>query len=192
VWCEKNTLLSQISPIVEKYRAALVIARGYVSDSFLHNLRVRTLERAKEGRCTVILYLSDFDPSGLDMLPSTLPKLRDKMKLGEDILEVRRIGVTEEQIKQHSLPVRFDAVKRSDTRAKKFLAKYGDLVVELDAFDPYNLQQLVADEIAPYIDQDEIVRLKEVERRELAYINAVRQQLKTVLDIKRIREELGR
>jgi len=60
--------------------------------------------------------------------------------------------------------------KRSDTRAAKFIAKYGDLAVELDALPPDVLQELVRDSIGGLLDKSAFEAEEEVEADEQAQL----------------------
>lgn len=147
---EKDALSRLFLQTIEPYRMQLFPTRGYGSFTY-----VRTM--AKELRSeqpVAVLYFGDFDPSGQDIERD----LRERLARygARNIVEVKRIALTVDQINEYKLPPMPDdaetlAKLRRDTRA----AKYGlDYAVELDALEPPVLQRLIEDEILSRIDKD--------------------------------------
>lgn len=66
--------------------------------------------------------------------------------------EFRRIALTMEQVKEYQLTPNF--AKISDTRAAKYIARYGNDTWELDALPPDVLTKIIEDEINGLIDWD--------------------------------------
>ena len=62
---------------------------------------------------------------------------------------------------------RIDAIKPGDTLAKKYMQRFGDLAVELDALPPATLEHLVAEAIKANIDMDKfsVEQIQESEER---------------------------
>jgi hypothetical protein len=144
VWCEKDALGSVLEPITDRYEVTLYVGRGYSSYSAMMDAADRIKEREQR---TVVLYFGDFDPSGQDM-----PRdIRDRLAADFDVeVDLRVIALTPEQIAEHNLPPA--PAKKTDTRAAAFVAKHGDLSVELDALPPDVLQALVRDGIEGLMD----------------------------------------
>ena len=92
-----------------------------------------------------MLYFGDFDPSGNEMLESMKITLKDE--LGVDGMQFNRIALLKDDIFTYKLPNNPDALKRTDTRAKKHLEAYGELAVELDALRPDVLEKKIQDAI---------------------------------------------
>jgi len=92
-----------------------------------------------------MLYFGDFDPSGNEMLEAMKTTLKDE--LGVDGLQFKRIALLKDDIFTYKLPNNPDALKRTDTRAKKHLEAYGELAVELDALRPDVLEKKIQDAI---------------------------------------------
>ncbi|MFC1717033.1 hypothetical protein ACFL6S_25420 [Candidatus Poribacteria bacterium] len=88
-----------------------------------------------------MLYFGDFDPSGVEMLTAMKTTLRDE--LGAKGVQFRRIALLRDDIFTHRLPHSPNALKKTDTRARKHLAAYGELAVELDALRPDILEQKI-------------------------------------------------
>ena len=56
---------------------------------------------------------------------------------------MRGISIHKEDIAKYNLPNDPTALKKTDTRAKKFLKEYGNYSVELDALSPVLLEQKI-------------------------------------------------
>jgi len=65
VWLEKASLVSVLRPICEELNVRLEATRGDWSDSKVYEATSRLKNRLESGRNVRILYLGDFNPSGL-------------------------------------------------------------------------------------------------------------------------------
>lgn len=119
-----------------------------------------------DGRPLIVLYVGDFDPSGMCMSEVDLPA-RIK-EFGGDHIEFRRIALTEDHITSlQSFPA---SDKKDDKRYDWFVRTYGDRAFELDAMDPVVLRDLVKAEIEVLIDRplwEEQERLQAREKKSL-------------------------
>ena len=97
-----------------------------------------------------MLYFGDFDPSGMEMLPAMETTLKEEFKVND--IEFKRIALSENDIFKHKLPHDARALKKTDTRAKKHLEKYGALAVELDALSPNVLEEKIKKAIEKELD----------------------------------------
>lgn len=147
VWVEKDALSQVISRISRKYCVLTAPSRGYSSFSYIYDA-VKRFQREGYGKKGLVLHFSDHDPSGLDMTRDLQSRLRS---YGADV-EVKRIGLTYEQVQQYKLSP--NPTKNADPRSKEYVEQYGNECWELDALPPDVLQQLVEDNIQEYIDQD--------------------------------------
>ncbi len=159
VWIEADSLASTIKPTVFDWGLDLHVARGFSSDSYLYSAG----DAIKyDGRETFVYVLTDFDPSGLiiaEKVAEGLPKFA-----GGVPIHVERLALTYEQVAQHGLPTR--PLKKTDSRAKRFLSTYGDAATELDALSPVVLRGLVDEAINRHADRDQLEVLKQHERDE--------------------------
>lgn len=83
--------------------------------------------------------------------------------------EIEKIALTIQDITDYDLPP--DFTKKTDSRSAKFIKKYGDLAVELDALPLPALQEKIRASIANKLDMaalKEIQVLESQERKELA------------------------
>lgn len=168
VWCEKDAVAGVLQPVTDRYEVLLFPCRGYDSYSALKDAGER-IRRA--GRPTVVLYLGDFDPSGQDM-----PRdIRDRLTRDFGAtFDLRVIALTREQVDEHDLPQNF--AKRTDSRAAAFIARHGDIAVELDALPPNVLQALVREHLDQFFDvtafAEEVAREQDEQKRLDALIRA--------------------
>jgi len=126
LWLEKDSLRGVLERLAMRYRVPIVVQRGFASRSMLRD----ALRRARNKGIRKIFLVLDFDPSGLCI------EQVDAREMG---IEVIRVALTFEQAK--GLPPR--PVKRRDTRARKYLEKYGDRCWEVEALEPRQLLQIV-------------------------------------------------
>jgi hypothetical protein len=160
IWIEKDALSGVIFPtVVEEWGLQLFVARGFSSVTYLQNAAEFIID---DGRKTFVYILGDFDPSGLCAAEKVATELPSRAT-GVDV-EVTHLAVTHDQIEAWNLPTR--EVKRSDSRAPKFISKYGEISVELDAIPPKQLRSMVGDAIAQHADHNAIATLKMIEGEE--------------------------
>ena len=163
VWLEKDALSGIFSDVLGSYRIILNVGRGYdgwtsikrAADRYNDWWRTRAAE-------TTVLYFGDFDPSGEDMHRSLIERLGE---LGVEP-EVIKVALTHEDARR--LPG--DVTKADDSRAAAFVAKYGDLAVELDALPVEELHQRIRSSIEERVNMDALRgsrRLEGEQRKEM-------------------------
>jgi len=126
LWLEKDSLRALLEKLAMRYRISVVVQRGFASRSCLRD----ALRRARDKGVRKIFLVLDFDPSGLCI------EQVDAREMG---IEAIRVALTYEQAKA-LIPRK---IKRRDTRARKYLAKYGDRCWEVESLDPKQLLQIV-------------------------------------------------
>ncbi len=132
LWVEKDALATIFTKVAAPYTIPVVVCRGFSSVSFLNDFRDRL--RSYPGREVVMLYFGDFDPSGMEILEAIETTLQEEM--GIERLQFRRIALLKQDILTYRLPHNPDALKKTDTRAKKHIEAYGQLAFVLDALRP--------------------------------------------------------
>ena len=163
LWIEKDALSDLCERVAGRYGIPVVIAKGYASMSFKFELRDRILDAwDMEHRPTGIIYMGDFDPSGMDMLPAMTKTLFEEMEIPYDSLATIRCALNPDHIAEYKLPYSPDAVKRGDSRAKAFIKKYGVVAVELDALEPAIFMDVLEKCIQENIDTVEFENQKEI------------------------------
>lgn len=155
-WLEKDALAGVIREILEPYRVKLFVARGYSSFT-------KVFQAAQEfGEGVVVLQLTDFDPSGEDMVRDLSSRLR---RYGSEA-EVVKAALTREQVVRYNLPPL--PAKRADPRYAWFADTRGDKATELDALPPETLRDILIEAIESRIDREawERTRARVKRRRE--------------------------
>ena len=158
VWLEKDALSGIFMDVLDPYGVTLNVGRGYDGWDSIHNAALR-FEGEED---TTILYFGDFDPSGEDMVRS----LRERLgELGAEP-EIVKCALTLEDVEGYNLPP--DFTKKTDSRRAAFVAKYGDVSVELDALPMAILRERLLEQVEAGMDIDalSLVRQAEQEDRE--------------------------
>jgi len=131
-WVEKDSIRNFIGKSAVKHRLGIQVLRGFASLSMYR----RALDRARKRGVTMVLYIGDWDPSGL--LIEKVAKGEMDHKMG---IKFVRLAITMEQIKKFRPPSRPVNVK--DSRAKEYIEKYGDRCWEVEAIRPRTLFKLI-------------------------------------------------
>jgi hypothetical protein len=153
VWVEKDALAGVIERAAAAHDVDWFACRGYVSQSELWAAGQRLARYMRDGQDVVVLHLGDHDPSGIDMTRDIRERL--EMFIGrraDTQLEVRRIALNMDQVRQYNLPP--NPAKLTDSRAMTYIAEHGRQSWELDALDPATLNRLISDEIEAIRDED--------------------------------------
>ena len=178
VWVEKDALGPLCQKAADPFGVPVIVAKGFSSVSYKHNCRQRVLA---QGRPVRILYFGDLDPSGYEMLPSMLRTLRDEMGLGDQIEGVR-CALNPEHVQGFNLPHDPEALKWSDTRARKYVQRFGELAVELDALRPEALQGLVRESIEQNLDLSQFEVEREHEAEDVGRISGLRARARDLVE----------
>jgi hypothetical protein len=171
VWSEKGTVRGVLAPVLDKYGVGFRVMHGFASATEVHSVA-----QDGDGRLLIILYVGDYDPSGMCMSESDLPKRFKKYDGGH--IKLWRIALRREQT-EGLIP--FPATdKKDDRRYPWFVRNYGDRCWELDAVDPNVLRDLVEEEIKREIEPEAWARCVTVNKAEQASLRHVLDQWKGV------------
>lgn len=180
IWVEKDALSRICHRAAYEYCVPVVVAKGFSSISYMNKCRERIQYYAdREGKPTVILYFGDFDPSGWEMPEAMLETFHGDMGVDEEDLTMYRCALTEDQVHGLSLPHSPEALKHTDSRAAKFIDKFGRMAVELDAISPEDLEDLVADSIESILDMDRFEKQRDAQKKEAATIHELQSDVET-------------
>jgi hypothetical protein len=148
VWVEKSALAGVLRPSCTRWRIPSMAARDYLSISELHAAGKRIEQNYGDGQPTVIFYLGDHDPSGIDMGRN----LTEALSLyARRPVEVVRLGLNLEQIRRLALPP--NPAKESDRRYGSYVAETGCTESwELDALSPQFIDDLIEQAIRKRLD----------------------------------------
>jgi hypothetical protein len=122
---EKDTMEPVCSPMASQWQMPYASSRGYGSAALQYKVAhwLRTYQR-RTGQFAVVYFISDFDPSGLDLQRAWEAEL-DRFHV---LYKLVRIGLTREQaVEQERLAGRSLSleVKASDSRSEAFVAAHG-------------------------------------------------------------------
>lgn len=171
---EKQALENVFRAICEQLGVTLVVNRGYNSYTQIYEIVKQIRENAMKEpplgqKQFIFLTFGDHDPSGRDIIRNFEEQIEDEGIIqGVEIKgEFKHIALTPKQIKKYKLPPA--PAKKGDARSKKFIAEFGDAVVELDAIEPNKLQDMVEESVQSYFDNDfyerEIVTRQTIQRK---------------------------
>jgi len=152
LWVEKQALAGVLEPLSDEFHATLMVNKGYSSASAMYESaqRFRRNLAQQEGcQTALLLYLGDHDPSGEDMVRD----VRERLEMfGVHSLEVRKIALTMDQIREHDPPP--NPAKVSDPRAEAYIAEHGESSWEVDALPPDVLQALIREAFEEVVDRE--------------------------------------
>jgi hypothetical protein len=163
---EKGTVRGLLRPVLDDFAVGFQVMHGFSSATTVHDI-----SEDDDGRPLIILYVGDFDPSGMFMSEVDLPKRF--VKYDGDHVTLKRIALTREHL--NGL-LSFPATdKKDDPRYEWFVKNYGQRCWELDAMDPNGLRACVEREIKKLIEPVAWQRCEHINKAE-------RDSLRHVLD----------
>jgi len=184
LWVEKDALAGVLTPLSREFHVTLMVNRGYSSQSAMFEASQRFIEKCEEtpddraeerepvdvayrdgneetggeainlSRKPVLFYLGDHDPSGEDMVRD----IRDRLRMFGVGVEVTKIALTIEQVRQYNPPP--NPTKITDSRAAGYIEKYGRSSWEVDALPPNVLAGIVRDAFSDVIDVEKMEAVK--------------------------------
>jgi hypothetical protein len=172
VLAEKLTVQSIVEPVCQEYCLPLTIGRGYSSLPPRTKMSERFKRSGKDQM--VLVVISDADPEGESIAESFARSMRDDF--GIATITCVKAALTPGQARQLGLPTAMTAKAKSSRRAG-FVAKHGELVWELEALDPQQLQAILRQTIEGVIDRQALRQEIETEKRDAAYLSGLRQNL---------------
>ena len=93
VWVEKDALSGVLKRVTEKYGISIMVNRGYSSASAMYDSYERFLRAFKRKQKVKILYLGDFDPSGVDMIRDIKARIDEFIIGSEEIKDFFEVDV---------------------------------------------------------------------------------------------------
>ncbi len=160
VWLEKDALSGIFEDVLNDYGVTLNVGRGYDGWDSIHN----AAGRFGDGDGMTVLYFGDFDPSGEDMVRS----LRERLAFFGTCPEIVKCALTLADVERYHLPP--DFTKATDSRRAAFVAKWGDVSVELDALPVDVLRDRLTNEIEARLDLAALADVQAQEERDRAQL----------------------
>ena len=164
VWVEKDALIGIVGKIADDLDIKYFSCRGFTSQTSMYDAGHRFMNQEVGGKGTILLYLGDHDPSGLDMVRDIQERLT---MFGSEVF-VKQIALTMDQIEEFSPPP--NPAKVTDSRYEAYQELYGDDSWELDALDPRRIETIIRDGVESFTDEParkEIISEQEQERTQL-------------------------
>lgn len=146
---EKRELGPQLNIVASKYYVRLICMRGYGMWSRLYREALRIKEALKQNLECYAIFVTDHDPSGLDLNRFGAAILKNFWKL--KIIDLRAM-LTYEQIKKYNLPPA--PVKIKDPRAKWYTKLFGHDAWEVDALGKERMIEILSETLESLIDKD--------------------------------------
>jgi hypothetical protein len=182
VWSEKSTVSGIIAPILREYEVPFLAVHGNNSTT---KIREAAAAQIRDRRPWVVLYIGDWDPSGLYMSEVDAPqRIR---KYGANI-EIKRVALLQHDVtrlKQHNFDVddkrRAAIAKHGNEVGKRgmdnnrpwFLSHYNRACMELDAMNSNDLRNRIRGAIQGYINPDAWESMRICEQAETESISAI-------------------
>jgi hypothetical protein len=168
VWSEKGTVRSTLAPVLREYGVTCRVMHGFGSATSLHDIAEET---ADSDKWLTVLYVGDWDPSGMQMSEVDLPR---RLERYEGCATIKRVALdASDVVRGTTLPSFEVESKAKDPRYKWFVENYGHRCWELDALSPVILRQRVDDAILELLDVDAWNRSIEVEAAERESMSTV-------------------
>ncbi|OGA72974.1 MAG: hypothetical protein A3G81_22520 [Betaproteobacteria bacterium RIFCSPLOWO2_12_FULL_65_14] len=156
VWSEKGTIRGTLAPVLDKYGVTFRVMHGYGSATALNDIADQT---KRSDKLLTVLYVGDWDPSGLHMSEVDLP---DRLnRYGADV-NIFRVALDDEHVGPR-LPSFEVESKSKDPRYAWYSKRYGRKCWELDALSPVILRDRIELEITSRLDREIWRRAIEVE-----------------------------
>ena len=136
---EKGTVRGLIRPVTDKYGVGFLPVHGFSSATVAHDLALNDDDR----RPLIVIYVGDYDPSGMFMSEQDLPNRMQKY--GGVHVVIKRVALVKNaDVDDVTGLTSFPASdKKDDPRYKWFVRTYGENCWELDAMDPNALRERV-------------------------------------------------
>jgi hypothetical protein len=161
VWSEKGTIRGVLQPLLDEYAVGFRVMHGFGGATSIHDVT-----QTDDDYPLTILYVGDFDPSGMCMSEHDIPK-RLKEYGDDDHVSIKRIALLRADCDKLGRRPAFNVKeKNKDTRAPWFRKTYGQLCWELDAMDPNDLRSRVKAAIKKHIEPEAWERCRVVYQAE--------------------------
>jgi hypothetical protein len=170
VWSEKHTVGGILRPVLDEFGVPFLAVHGFNSKTLMKKAAAIS---TVDSRQMVILYVGDYDPSGMYMSEEDLPS-RFARYQGNIYLE--RIALIKEDLAD--LPS-YDVSQIREGKQKGnpcfpwYRQHYGTRGWELDAMNPNELRERLRQKIRAYIDPQEWDRQRLIEAAEQETIRKV-------------------
>jgi hypothetical protein len=154
---EKDTMEPVCKPMASQWQMPFASSRGYGSLTLQHDVAMMLNDRyARTGQWAVVYFVSDLDPSGLDLQRSWKEAF---LMFGVRAI-FERVGLTREQVRDNSadsgMPLEDLSieVKASDSRSARYIAENGNRCWEADILPATVIEAALDDDINSWLDHE--------------------------------------
>lgn len=166
IWSEKGTIRGTLAPVLEDFGIAFRVNHGYGSATAVYQAAQDSMVGTK---MLTVLYVGDWDPSGLHMSEVDLPLRIDSYG---GIVNLVRLALTEADT-MSGIPSFEAASKTADPRYRWFVDRFGARCWELDALNPVILRDRVERAILERLDLEAWKRAEVTEAAERDSLNTI-------------------
>ena len=156
IWCEKDACAQILAKKARPFGVPVFIARGFASLTSLYEAAAVFRRANEHGKRSIIYQFGDHDPSGVMAGKKIADSLRNDFHVA---VEVVRVAVTEQQIKDLNLPTR-------PTKESSHSKGWEGNSVELDSMPIAEIHRIVESCITRHIDQRAWESTKLIEKAE--------------------------
>lgn len=126
-----------------------------------------------------MIFLTDLDPDGEEIVHSFTRSMRDDFSLDPVAIKA---ALTDKQVATFNLPAdNVSQAKRGSSNYKRFRAKYGTSVYELEAASPTQLQTALEEAITSVIDVKAFNEEVAAEKKDMAFLASTRKKAQKAL-----------
>jgi hypothetical protein len=155
IWVEKDTVLSIVTPILQKYGVRYMSGKGFSSLSLLNQVAKHLKKIAATGKNIYIYQFGDFDPSGV----LACYKVEEMLaRLGVEDFHFERAALIPQQIEKLGLLTRPTKIEKNN-HYPKFLQRYGQkwaaVSCELEALLPQQMRDMLEAVIRQHLNNED-------------------------------------
>lgn len=124
VWVEKDALSGVLKRVTRVYGVPIMVNRGYSSASAMFDSYQRFLEAFENNQKVVVLYLGDFDPSGVDMIRDIKTRIDEFIVGSEEVQNLYEVDYDSDEYRdifKHLYDKGYDSGVCDEFAAKTYL-----------------------------------------------------------------------
>jgi hypothetical protein len=150
---EKDTLEPVCRPMAMRWQMPFASSRGYGSLKLQYDVaRMLRRRKAKTGQWAIVYFVSDHDPSGLDLQAAWEKALEN---FAAPVFDFVRIGLTAPQVQVLPPLLRQGIeVKPSDSRSTSYVSQHGNRCWEADVLSASAIEAALNNEIGGWLDRE--------------------------------------
>jgi hypothetical protein len=169
VWVESRSISGVIEELCDEYGVTLYPCGGFTSLTLAFEASPALNRAAANGKKLMILYIGDWDQSGVIIDKSVEKELREHLNRGVQ-LHFERIAITEEQIAEYDLPTK--PRKEGDKRSRHVKE-----TVEAEAMPAHILRDLLRTKFDALLPKGALAKARKESERGQAALERIAEEL---------------